>query len=100
MKTKPEKYRLDRSIDKQNSYYSCRKKHDPHNVYQSCHTYFVKMKSLFCHRCIERAFKFSSKKRVLFDDQFKDCMPDKNTANDLQKELAYCKEVEKRIENK
>ncbi len=26
-------------------------------------------------------------------------MPQKNTDNDLEKELAYCKELEKRIEN-
>jgi transposase len=34
-----------------------------------------------------------------FDDQFKERMPQKNTDNDLEKELAYCKELEKRIEN-
>ncbi len=34
-----------------------------------------------------------------FDDQFKERMPKKNTDNDLEKELAYCKELEKRIEN-
>jgi transposase len=34
-----------------------------------------------------------------FDDQFKEHMPQKNTENDLEKELAYCKELEKRIEN-
>lgn len=34
-----------------------------------------------------------------FDDQFKERMPEKNTDNDLEKELAYCKELEKRIEN-
>lgn len=34
-----------------------------------------------------------------FDDQFKERMPEKNTENDLEKELVYCKELEKRIEN-
>lgn len=34
-----------------------------------------------------------------FDDQFKERMPKKNTDNDLEKELAYCKELEQRIEN-
>ena len=34
-----------------------------------------------------------------FDDQFKERMPQKNTDNDLEKELAYCKELETRIEN-
>lgn len=34
-----------------------------------------------------------------FDDEFKNQMPQKNTENDLDKELAYCKELEKRIEN-
>ena len=43
--------------------------------------------------------KFLRKTVYLFDDQFKDCMPEKNTENDLEKELAYCKELEKRIEN-
>ena len=34
-----------------------------------------------------------------FDDQLKERMPQKNTDNDLEKELAYCKELEKCIEN-
>ncbi|MFM7894983.1 MAG: IS1182 family transposase, partial [Flavobacterium sp.] len=34
-----------------------------------------------------------------FDDQFKERMPQKNTDNDLEKELVYCKELEKRIKN-
>lgn len=34
-----------------------------------------------------------------FDDQFKEYMPEKNAENDLEKELKYCKELEKRIEN-
>jgi transposase len=34
----------------------------------------------------------------LFDDQFKEHMPEKNTTNELEKELAYCKELEQRIE--
>jgi len=43
--------------------------------------------------------KLLRKTVYLFDDQFKDRMPKKNTHNDLEKELAYCKELEKRIEN-
>jgi transposase len=34
----------------------------------------------------------------LFDDQFKEHMPEKNNTNELEKELAYCKELEQRIE--
>jgi transposase len=34
-----------------------------------------------------------------FDDQFRERMPKKNAENDLEKELQYCKELEKRIEN-
>ncbi len=34
----------------------------------------------------------------LFDDQFKEHMPEKNLTNELEKELAYCKELERRIE--
>ena len=34
-----------------------------------------------------------------FEQEFKEHMPEKNTENDLEKELAYCKELEKRIEN-
>jgi transposase len=34
-----------------------------------------------------------------FEQEFKEHMPKKNTDNDLEKELAYCKELEKRIEN-
>lgn len=34
-----------------------------------------------------------------FEDQFKERMPKKNIENDLEKELAYCKELETRIEN-
>ena len=44
--------------------------------------------------------KFLRKTVYFFDEQFKDRMPEKNTENDLEKELAYCKELEKRIENK
>lgn len=43
--------------------------------------------------------KFLRKTVYLFDEQFKDHMPEKNTENDIEKELAYCKELEKRIEN-
>ena len=34
-----------------------------------------------------------------FVQEFKEHMPEKNTYNDLEKELAYCKELEKRIGN-
>lgn len=34
-----------------------------------------------------------------FDEEFKKRMPEKNLENDLEKELKYCKELEKRIEN-
>lgn len=34
-----------------------------------------------------------------FDQEFKSKMPSKNVENDLNKELAYCKELEKSIEN-
>lgn len=33
-----------------------------------------------------------------FDESWKDRMPEKNNDNDLEKELAYCKELEQRIE--
>ena len=33
------------------------------------------------------------------DQDLKDCMPEKNGSNDLEKELAYCKELEKCIES-
>jgi transposase len=34
----------------------------------------------------------------LFDDQWKERMPEKNNTNELEKELAYCKELERRLE--
>jgi len=43
--------------------------------------------------------KLLRKTIYMFDDQFKEHMPEKNTGNDLEKELAYCKELEKLIEN-
>ncbi len=43
--------------------------------------------------------KLLRKTVYLFDEQWKDRMPQKNTDNDLEKELAYCKELEKLIEN-
>jgi transposase len=43
--------------------------------------------------------KLLRKTVYLFDEDFKELMPQKNTDNDLEKELAYCKELEKRIEN-
>jgi transposase len=43
--------------------------------------------------------KLLRKTVYIFDDQFKEHMPQKNTDNDLEKELAYCKELETRIEN-
>jgi len=42
--------------------------------------------------------KLLRKTVYLFDDQFKEHMPEKNTTNELEKELAYCKELEQRIE--
>ncbi len=33
------------------------------------------------------------------DDDFKDQMPDKNESNDIQKEIEYCRELQKRIES-
>jgi transposase len=43
--------------------------------------------------------KLLRKTVYIFDDQFKERMPEKNTDSDLEKELAYCKELETRIEN-
>ena len=43
--------------------------------------------------------KLLRKTIYMFDDQFKEHMPEKNTDNDLERELAYCKELEKIIEN-
>lgn len=43
--------------------------------------------------------KLLRKTVYLFDEDFKELMPQKNTDNDLEKELAYSKELEKRIEN-
>jgi transposase len=43
--------------------------------------------------------KLLRKTVYLFDEDFKELMPQKNTDNDLEKELVYCKELEKRIEN-
>jgi transposase len=42
--------------------------------------------------------KLLRKTIYLFDEQFKEQMPEKNNTNELEKELAYCKELEKRIE--
>jgi transposase len=42
--------------------------------------------------------KLLRKTVYLFDDQFKEHMPEKNNTNELEKELAYCKELEQRIE--
>lgn len=42
--------------------------------------------------------KLLRKTIYLFDEDFKELMPQKNTDNDLEKELAYCKELERRIE--
>ncbi|MNF65934.1 Transposase DDE domain protein [compost metagenome] len=42
--------------------------------------------------------KLLRKTVYLFDDQFKEHMPEKNNFNELEKELAYCKELERRIE--
>lgn len=42
--------------------------------------------------------KLLRKTVYLFDDQFKERMPQKNNSNELEKELAYCKELERTIE--
>jgi transposase len=42
--------------------------------------------------------KLLRKTVYLFDDQWKERMPEKNNTDELEKELAYCKELEKRIE--
>lgn len=42
--------------------------------------------------------KLLRKTVYLFDDQFKEHMPKKNQTNELEKELAYSKELEQRIE--
>ena len=42
--------------------------------------------------------KLLRKAVYLFDDQFKERMPQKNNSNELEKELAYCKELERVIE--
>jgi transposase len=42
--------------------------------------------------------KLLRKAVYLFDDQFKERMPQKNNSNELEKELAYCKELERAIE--
>ncbi|MND95038.1 Transposase DDE domain protein [compost metagenome] len=42
--------------------------------------------------------KLLRKTVYLFDDQFKEHMPEKNNFNELEKELAYCKELERCIE--
>ena len=41
--------------------------------------------------------KLLRKTVYLFDDQFKEHMPEKNTTNELEKELVYSKELERRI---
>lgn len=43
--------------------------------------------------------KLLRKAVYLFDEEWKENMPQKNIDNDLEKELAYCKELEQRIEN-
>jgi transposase len=42
--------------------------------------------------------KLLRKTVYLFDDQWKERMPEKNNTNELEKELAYCKELERRLE--
>jgi transposase len=42
--------------------------------------------------------KLLRKTVYLFDDQWKERMPEKKNTDELEKELAYCKELEKRIE--
>lgn len=41
--------------------------------------------------------KLLRKTVYLFDDQFKEHMPEKNNTNELENELTYCKELEQRI---
>ncbi len=47
---------------------------------------------------LRERFKLLRKTIYTFDEQFKERMSQKNTDNDLEKELAYCKELETRIE--
>ncbi|MEZ7506762.1 IS1182 family transposase [Flavobacterium sp. Arc2] len=42
--------------------------------------------------------KLLRKTVYLFDNQWKERMPEKNNTNELEKELAYCKELERRLE--
>ena len=42
--------------------------------------------------------KLLRKTVYLFDDQWKERMSEKNNTNELEKELAYCKELERRLE--
>ena len=42
--------------------------------------------------------KLLRKTVYLFDDQWKERMPEKNNTNELEKELAYCKELKRRLE--
>ncbi|MEZ7500841.1 IS1182 family transposase [Flavobacterium sp. Arc3] len=42
--------------------------------------------------------KLLRKTVYLFDDQWKERMPEKNNTNELEMELAYCKELERRLE--
>lgn len=42
--------------------------------------------------------KLLRKTVYLFDDQYKERMPEKNNSNELEKELTYCKELERIIE--
>jgi transposase len=44
--------------------------------------------------------KLLRKTVYLFDDQWKERMPEKNNTNELEMELAYCKELERRLEKK
>lgn len=43
--------------------------------------------------------KLLRKAVYLMDDDFKDQMPEKNDSNDILKEIAYCQELQKRIES-
>ncbi|GAB1356753.1 hypothetical protein MASR1M29_09210 [Cloacibacterium normanense] len=55
--------------------------------------------TLFHDRSTEERSKLLRKTVYQFDEEFKTKMPSKNLENDLNKELDYCKKLEKIIEN-
>ncbi len=50
------------------------------------------------HRCVKRTLKATSENYLMYNEDWKERMPKKNVDNDLEKELAYCKEVERIVE--